>query len=440
MNQHTTLLLIGDQKTDRARLRALLEADYVLLEAKRRPQALTLLREHPEIALVILDVLLPPGETLAILEALRATTTLTRLPALLCLEPGDGEGQARALELGFADYVVRPWNSRVLLRRIRGLLAAVNEEASQDPCCGLAALERRYREALLSNTLYAYVQDPSTGQRELLHASPEAAKLYHPFECYTYSPEGRPFFRPTDWPRLKRFLASPPPFLPSILRRVRQELQVQIKNRKDGWSWAEITVHPLGEGPDAKLLVTLRLVDRQKRLEEALRQQADTDPLSALLNRRAAQERITSLLDSTPKTCFAFYLLDIDNFKLVNDTFGHCAGDAVILGVADALRQSFRVSDLVARLGGDEFGVFMPCTGDEALLRQKASSALRAIGRLSFPKYPDLKLSVSMGVSLYPRDGDGFEPLYQHADKALYQMKDSGKNGYAFYGDEKSKA
>jgi diguanylate cyclase (GGDEF)-like protein len=175
-------------------------------------------------------------------------------------------------------------------------------------------------------------------------------------------------------------------------------------------------------------------------LEASLRQQADTDPLCALLNRRAAQERIAALLESNPKTCFAFYLLDIDNFKLVNDTFGHCAGDAVILGVADALRQTFRVSDLVGRLGGDEFAVFMPCAEDEVLLREKASSALRAIGRLSFPKYPDLKLSVSMGVALYPRDGNGFEALYQHADKALYQMKSSGKNGYALYGDEKSRA
>jgi diguanylate cyclase (GGDEF)-like protein len=180
-----------------------------------------------------------------------------------------------------------------------------------------------------------------------------------------------------------------------------------------------------------------KVVDEQKRTEAELRTRAETDSISMLYNRGAIQDRIAKRLSIPSAETHAFFLLDIDTFKKINDTLGHAIGDEVILAIATALRKCFRSTDLIGRLGGDEFVVLMSYHASEGenTLPQKAQRIQDAIGRIDLPRQFVSPLTVSLGIAIAARDGSSFEELYQKADRALYSVKSRGKNGYALYHD-----
>jgi diguanylate cyclase (GGDEF)-like protein len=129
-------------------------------------------------------------------------------------------------------------------------------------------------------------------------------------------------------------------------------------------------------------------------------------------------------------------LIDLDRFKLINDTLGHHAGDALLQQVAGRLIQCVRESDTVARLGGDEFVLVLFERDGEGL---SASAARRILHKLAQPYVLDgreFNITCSIGLSLYPVDGDDAETLLKHADAAMYRAKESGRNGFCFYTPE----
>ena len=161
---------------------------------------------------------------------------------------------------------------------------------------------------------------------------------------------------------------------------------------------------------------------------------AQLDPLTGLLNRAGFHEKLTGMLELAREegTLVAFLFVDLDRFKFVNDTYGHEVGDALLKEVGRALRDNVRDDDLVGRLGGDEFTVALLHLHDA----QDASLVARNLVRvLSAPLSIDdreLRISASVGVSLFPRDGDTVEALTRSADTAMYEVKDGGKNSFHF--------
>ncbi|MEG1049215.1 MAG: GGDEF domain-containing protein, partial [Oscillospiraceae bacterium] len=127
--------------------------------------------------------------------------------------------------------------------------------------------------------------------------------------------------------------------------------------------------------------------------------------------------------------CDAFVLLDFDNFKFVNDTYGHIAGDEVLKEIAHRIKKSLRSSDLVARIGGDEFAFLVTNILDDKFLNEKMNVILKSAASPIDLEQAVLQQTVSMGVS-FKRAGEGtsFEALYKKADEALYMAKNSGKN------------
>jgi len=131
-------------------------------------------------------------------------------------------------------------------------------------------------------------------------------------------------------------------------------------------------------------------------------------------------------------------MLDLDKFKEVNDTYGHAVGDAVLCSFAERIKKRLRAGDTFARTGGDEFMIIMPRIrhGDDlAMLGETLAGALEA----PLPSgETTLKFSVSVGIALYPRDGDDFDALVKNADTAMYLAKDRGGNAYEIYAAGKS--
>lgn len=161
-------------------------------------------------------------------------------------------------------------------------------------------------------------------------------------------------------------------------------------------------------------------------------QQANLDTLTKIHNRRFFNFILNKLLDN--KTPFSLILIDIDNFKLLNDTQGHHHGDYVLKIIASVLKEHTRSTDIVARFGGDEFAIILPNSSKQESLT--IADRIRK-GVLINPKlltYPHI--SVSLGLAAHPSDGDEMEELLQKADAALYKAKDLGKNTVYFYEKE----
>ena len=133
---------------------------------------------------------------------------------------------------------------------------------------------------------------------------------------------------------------------------------------------------------------------------------------------------------------FALLFLDLDRFKIINDTLGHDAGDELLIEVARRLSASLRETDTVARLGGDEFVVLLPEMNDEKELSAVAKKILLAVSKPFRLAGQDLRVTVSIGISAFPLDGEDEQTLVKNADTAMYHAKESGKNNFRFYSEE----
>jgi diguanylate cyclase (GGDEF)-like protein len=158
-----------------------------------------------------------------------------------------------------------------------------------------------------------------------------------------------------------------------------------------------------------------------------LESQANTDPLTGLGNLRALQRQLANLLDvhKRYRHPFAVLLMDIDGLKRINDSFGHPAGDRVLMQVAMSLRRSIRSVDTAARIGGDEFCVLLPEQDLKSAAKLAARLATAIEEEVAAPGEPNI--SVSIGVAAAPEHGDEAEGLIDTADRAMYRAKAAGE-------------
>lgn len=172
-------------------------------------------------------------------------------------------------------------------------------------------------------------------------------------------------------------------------------------------------------------------IERDKALQEKVRR----DPLTKLLNKMEIQREITEYLKKHPTSTHVLFLIDIDNFKGINDNFGHTFGDTVIMDVANIIRTQFRVDDLIGRVGGDEFLVFMKNTGAE-MAKEKAQKLCSALSREYSGENVNYRISSSIGMAICNSSEDTYASLFEKADHAMYRAKQGGKDGFEIAGND----
>lgn len=183
------------------------------------------------------------------------------------------------------------------------------------------------------------------------------------------------------------------------------------------------------------------ITQRQKRQEERIHRLAYYDPLTELTNRSLFMERLRMDMRNADahQGAVALLYLDLDNFKPVNDTMGHEAGDILLIEVARRLESCVRGADTVARMGGDEFTVILPEQPDleraHSLSQHVASQIISALREPIAISDIEFKVTVSVGIAIYPEHGQDASELLRHADKAMYQAKESGRDLYRMFVD-----
>ncbi len=215
-----------------------------------------------------------------------------------------------------------------------------------------------------------------------------------------------------------------------------QEFDLRVA-RLDGqylWCRARITTQYDRHGTPIRLVGIIINIDAQKRAAKTLQERAERDPLTGLLNKGAGTSYVEDFLAHTQHNISsAFIIIDLDNFKQVNDIYGHLMGDIIITQAATEIKRMFRSDDIVARIGGDEFMVFMKQLPDANILEDRLKELIQVFRTVLHERVPDANLGCSIGAALFPIHGDSFQDLFSHADLALYQVKTQGKNNCLIY-------
>jgi len=184
------------------------------------------------------------------------------------------------------------------------------------------------------------------------------------------------------------------------------------------------------------MFILVKNIHEEKLAAVKIKYAAEHDALTGAYNRGTLRKVAKGKLETLRENSHAaFVIFDLDKFKKVNDTYGHQKGDQVLCTLVQTIHKVFRSDDLVCRLGGDEFAVFLEGVGDEVLLLNKAREICKIISHEHW-HLMTAPVTCSVGAAIAPQHGKTFDELYQHADEALYKIKDRGRNGYCLWGKE----
>lgn len=214
-------------------------------------------------------------------------------------------------------------------------------------------------------------------------------------------------------------------------------VECRINTQRNDVIWTESKINPImdEEGNVTKLLLVTRDVTDRKQSEETIHHLAYHDALTDLPNRRMYVQQLSKEMMQAKRfqSNLAVLFLDLDRFKDVNDSFGHDVGDMLLIEASKRLQACLKPGDVVARLGGDEFTIMQNQLQDQ---NEATALAEQIMNQLQRPFELDghvFNVSCSIGIALYPQDGDNPEDLLKRADTALYTVKSRGKNGYDFF-------
>ncbi|MEG2139677.1 MAG: PAS domain-containing protein [Bilophila sp.] len=212
------------------------------------------------------------------------------------------------------------------------------------------------------------------------------------------------------------------------------EYRVKVITGEYIWCRNIATVVKDKDGTLVKILGKIFDIDTAKKEQEELTERAQRDTLTGLYNKGATKALISDYLAGEGKNeVSALMVIDVDNFKSINDNLGHMFGDTVLSSISSDIQHLFRSSDVVGRIGGDEFMVFLKKMPLESFVVKSANAICEALHNTFTGDTQSYSISCSIGIAMYPKDGISFNELFKGADCALYKSKEKGKNQFSFY-------
>jgi len=412
------LLLVDDVPTNLHLLAALLKADYRIKTATSGHAALDLIArtEHPE--LILLDVMMPGMSGIEVLRHLRADSATHEIPVIFVSADTSEQTQLDGLELGADDYLTKPVVGTVLRARVKNILAR----------------KRNERQLRLAAHVFDYSGEAiliTDRDNCIIEANPAFTRLTG------YSTEE---VRGQN-PRILSSGRNPRAIYAEMWRGVKEQgfWQGELWDRhKNGATEPRLVTISTVCNPHGEIdyhIATFSDIREQKATEERIRRIAYHDSLTGLPNRLHLSAALDQALSHAQRsgTEVALLFIDMDRFKLINDTLGHQVGDELLVEVAQRLKACVRESDIVARQGGDEFVVAITGLQEDLGAAAVAGKILAALGQPYHLAQRVLHSSPSIGISIYPVDGSDAATLMKHADAAMYHAKELGRNQVQYF-------
>lgn len=209
-------------------------------------------------------------------------------------------------------------------------------------------------------------------------------------------------------------------------------ISIEFIDSKEHWVRARYIVVGLTEdGSLESVLLAFESIDEDKRRQATLRKLSETDLMTGIKNRGSGEQQVRQAISEGKHGMFC--LMDVDNFKSINDTFGHQIGDEVIKAIANCLKRTFRDSDIIFRLGGDEFAVFCIGVNDTEIGDRLLQRFFSQVERIYIPELCERLITLSIGAAFFPEfPKDTFEAMYSRADEGTYKSKRDRGNQISF--------
>jgi len=441
MMQLETILIVDPDAHARALMQQIIsDAGFDVIAVASGQQGLDVCKEQMP-ALVLMNSHLPDMDGMTVCRDLRAMSAANDVPVVIMAADDDADMIRQAYDCGVTDFIIKPVNGLLLPHRLQFILRA--SAAMRSAKTNERLLAEAQRIARMGN----WTWDLSS---EEMHVSDEICRIF-------------------DVP-----MASPCVFHQLFIHAVHDEdkktLNRAIERASDGGSvdvelricrqdGVERTLQIHAESnPQARkhhLFGTMQDITDRKKADDAIRKLAFYDQVTGLPNRTLFREHLSMAMHHARRsgTKIAVLFLDLDNFKRINDSLGHVAGDQLLQEFSRRLQQSIRATDLaatdsphppgdharqhsLARLGGDEFTVMLVDIMHEKHVHIVSDRILASLNEPFMLAGNRVVVTSSIGVAIYPDDGDEIDTLLKHADAAMYQVKSSGRNGVFFYDDE----
>lgn len=436
-----SILVADDEKLMRDSVQELL-ALYGLncLLAKDGREALTILAQN-SIDILLLDLIMPEVDGFQVMKQVK--NNYPDIDIIITSGEATFQNATLAMRHGVKDFLHKPYIPSELIKVVNNLIEKRALKHKLDEMSQYIKMsEERYRffvnnspdivYMLDKNGFFVFVNERVT---ELLGYTQEEFIGRHYAEFIDKDNIEKAHFA---------FDASPAKL------DIAQKVEFKIKPKFPGSDWccfesrsvavklnASVVPLPNSEDNFVGIYGVARDISEQKRLDELVYFQIYHDALTNLPNRMLFRDRINFAISQANRNArkVAVMFLDMDRFKVVNDSLGHIAGDKLLQKISERLSRCIRDSDTLARVGGDEFNLMLPDIGSREDVIRIINKITYALEQPFVINNNDVYVTFSIGTALYPDDGNSSETLIKHADMAMYNIKGKGKNGHEFFSD-----
>jgi diguanylate cyclase (GGDEF)-like protein/PAS domain S-box-containing protein len=430
-----TILIVDDEATNRKLLVALLQPEgYLIMCAANGEQALSMIAEQaPD--LILLDIMMPGMDGYQVAEILKANPQTSSIPIIMVTARIDRSSRLSGLKAGAEDFLAKPVDRAELWLRVRNLLRlkalgdfeknhrAILEQQVQARTAQL----QRFRSAMDATADAIFLLSRSTLCFVEVNATACTMLGYRRDELFSMGLADIGLVAPErmadECDAIVGGAGAGELIETGVLRKDGSLLQVEMHRQAQRF------------GADWIIVCVLRDITERQEVQQRLHYMAHYDALTGLPNRTLFFATLKNALDQAADSSaqLAILLIDVDQFKAVNDTLGHTIGDTLLCRIGDRLLQCAHGRDTVGRLGGDEFALILMLDKgpqDAILVAEKVREVLRTPFML---KGYEGSLTASVGIAVYPDDALDPDTLIKYADTAMHRAKRAGRDNYRFF-------
>jgi len=449
-NGMINILLVDDRSENLLALEAIIEQkDYNLIKAHSGEEALKYLLKH-DFAAILLDVQMPGIDGFGTAKIIKAREKTKNIPILFITANNmDSEHIFKGYSLGAIDYILKPFDPIILKAKVERLVELYKmnqmltqqaerlEEKRIELEKANKELTRISSDLLVSEALANVISETSIDSMlvldkdgAILKVNPTVERMFL-FQNQELHQQNINILFSSE--KARKYINSILTAIHTIESINGDETSKEVVlTRKDGTTFpAEIQFGKRYVQEKSIVACTIRDITKKKEDERQITYMAYHDGLTDLPNRRLFNHQLMKLVNKAKDNFepLALLYLDMDRFKYINDSLGHLIGDRLLIEISKLLTRCMRHHDFVARVGGDEFNIILPNTNRETALE----SAENILNEFKKPLYVDnyeLFITTSIGISIFPYDGEDSTILTKNADAALYRAKEAGKNQY----------